>query len=307
MRRTLVTFLSLASFVLLAQNGRYLDREIQIIADNDVFTLDLTADQYYSQGSYGRYRVVDTTGYRKRILSIGINHRIFTPRGVTLTMVENFDRPYAGQLSASGGIAWYDELATYEYELELGVMGPASLAEPIQVGWHKAFGMPIPQGWDYQINNSPIINGYFNTAHLLIRAGNVQILGEGHVAAGTAFTYGRPEVVLRLGKFKDLDQSVQYGSNLGHRLKRSQYTLETIIFVAYGPEYVLYNSTIEGNVIGKPSVHTEKIEPLVHTFRAGALFSWSSFDLKVIYYRRSVETIGAYNHKYVGIHLSQRF
>lgn len=307
MRLPIVLLISLFPIVSFSQNGRYLDREIQIEADNDAFTLDFQIDQYYSQGSFGKYRVVDTSGYRKRILWIGLNHRIFTPRGVSLTEVENFDRPYAGQLSVSGGMSWFDERASYEYALELGVMGPASMAEPIQTGWHKFFGMTIPEGWDYQINNSLILNGYIKTGQLLVKAGNIQILGEGHVGIGTVFNYARPEIVMRLGNFKQIDQSVFYGANLGHKQYKSPTTVETIVFMAYGPEIVLTNATIEGNLTGRASEHTEEIEELVHQFRVGVLMSWSSFDLGLIYYRRSVETMGAQNHKYVGVRLSQRF
>jgi hypothetical protein len=307
MRIVLLLNILLLTISVYAQNGRYLDREIQIEADNDAFTLDLYADQYYSQGSYGRYRVVDTTGFMKTIKSIALNHRIYTPRFVFLKDVEQFDRPYAGQLSVTGSLTFYDKRSVREVGLELGVMGKASLAEPIQVGWHKFFGMTQPEGWDYQINNSPIINGYFKYAHLLVRAGNIQILSESNAAAGTAFVYGRQDVVVRLGKFKDLDESVQYGANLGSKKKKSKYTQETILFGAIGPEYVFYNSTIEGNIIGEPSIHTEEIVPWVLQGRVGAMFAWSSFDLAVMYYFRTVETKGAVDHKYVGIRLSKRF
>lgn len=307
MRIILLLHILLISISLPAQNGRYLDREIQIEADNDAFTGDIYADKYYSQGSYGRYRVVDTTGFMKKIKSIALNHRIYTPQYIWQTDVEDFDRPYAGQLSVTGSLSYYDKRSAREVGLELGMMGKASLAEPIQKGWHKTFGMGRPEGWAYQINNSPIINGYFKYAHLLVRAGNVQILSESNAAAGTAFVYGRQDVVIRLGKFKDLDQSVQYGANLGTKKKKSKQTQETILFGAFGPECVLYNSTIEGNALGKPSVHTEERVPWVWQGRAGAMFAWSSFDLAVIYYFRSVETVGAVRHKYVGIRLSQRF
>lgn len=307
MRLLLLIHILFISNLLAAQNGRYLDREIQIEADNDAFTLNVYLDKYYSQGSYGRYRVVDTTGHMKKVKSIALNHRIFTPQYIWLTDVEQFDRPYAGQLSVTGALAYYDKRSAVEYGLELGVMGKASLAEPIQTGWHDIFGMTKPEGWEYQINNSPIINGYLKYAHLLVRAGNVQILSESNAAAGTAFTFARQEVVLRLGKFNDLDNSVLYGSNLGHKQRKSKETVETIIFGAIGPEYVFYNSTIEGNLIGPESVHTEEIVPLVWQGRVGAMFAWSSFDLALIYYYQSVETVGAVDHKYVGIRLSQRF
>ncbi len=307
MRLILLLTVLLTSISVYAQNGRYLDREIQIEADNDAFTLNVYLDKYYSQGSYGRYRVVDTTGYMKKVKSIALNHRIYTPQNVWLTNVEQFDRPYAGQLSVTGALAYYDTRSAVEYALELGVMGKASLAEPIQTGWHDIFGMAKPEGWEYQINNSPIINGYVKYAHLLLRAGNIQILSESNVAAGTAFTFARQDVILRLGKFNDLDQSVQYGSNLGHKKKKSKVTHETILFAAFGPEYVFFNSSIEGNIIGPESVHTEEIVPLVWQGRVGGMFAWSSFDLALIYYFRTVETKGAVDHKYVGIRLSQRF
>lgn len=306
-RSSIALFLILISFAIRAQDGRYLDKEIQIEADNDAFTLNLFVDRYYSQGSFGKYRVVDTTGFRKKVRAIGVNHRIYTPDGVSLKNVHRFDRPYAGHLTVSGLLTYYDKNAMHEYILELGVMGPSAMAGPIQTGWHKFFGMTIPEGWEYQINDSPIINGYFNTSHLLLRAGSIQILGEGHLGFGTAFNYARPELMLRLGKFKDLDHSVQYGANLGHIRKKSQYTQETIIFAAYGPEYVAYNSTIEGNLIGPTSVHTETQKNLVHQFRVGAMFAWSTFDLSLIYYYRSIETVDTDDHKYVGIRMSWRF
>lgn len=299
-----ILFISLSVY---SQDGRYLDREIQIEADNDAFTGDIYADKYYSQGSFGRYRVVDTTGFMKKIKSIALNHRIYTPHYIWQTNVEDFDRPYAGQLSVTGSLAYFDKNSAIEYGLELGVMGKASLAEPIQKGWHKTFGMGRPEGWDYQINNSPIINGYFKYARILIRAGNAQILSESNVAAGTAFTYARQDLMLRIGKFKNMNESIQHGANLGAKKKKSKYTQETILFGAIGPEYVFYNSTIEGNIIGPKSIHTEEIVPWVLQGRVGAMFAWSSFDLAVIYYFRTVETVGAIKHKYVGIRLSQRF
>lgn len=307
MRRGLLICILAGALSVAGQDGRYLDREIQIEVDNDAFTLNIYLDQYYSQGSYGKYRVVDTTGRHKKIKWVGLNHRIFTPRGTWQEDVDNFDRPYAGQLSVSAGMTHYFRKSYINYALEAGVMGKASLAEPIQRGWHKFFGMGIPQGWDYQINNSPMLNAYFNYAHLLVRAGNLQILSEFNGAGGTDFTYARPEIMVRIGKFKPLSGSVQYGANLGHEKRKSKVTHETILFIAFGPEYVFYNSTIEGNLIGQPSQHTETLEPWVYQTRVGGMLSWSSFDLALIYYRRSVETVGAQNHKYVGVRLSQRF
>jgi len=307
MRRILCPILFLLAIITNAQDGRYLDREFQLELDNDAYTLNVFLDQYYSQGIFVRYRVADTSSSIKRIKSIALNHRIYTPNSIALTDVTLFDHPYAGIFSATGTISQFTAHNVLEYSLELGAMGGPSLAEPIQTTWHSWFGFGEPQGWEYQINDAPVINGYFKYALLLVKAGNLQILSESNIAAGTTFSYARQEVMIRIGKFKPLNESISYGGNLGHRKKISKFTKETILFVAVGPEYVAHNSTIEGNFIGKESVHTETRVPWVSQVRVGALFAWSSFDMSFMYYLRSIETEGADSHRWVGIKLSQRF
>ncbi|MCP4460633.1 MAG: lipid A deacylase LpxR family protein [Cytophagales bacterium] len=307
MRLIFLPLIFLIAIPLKSQDGRYLDREFQLELDNDAYTLDLVLDQYYSQGIYARYRVVDTTKSIKKIRSISLNHRIFTPSNIGYTDVAMFDRPYAGNFSVTGTITEFTSKNVLEYSLELGAMGGPSLAGPIQTEWHSWFGFGEPMGWDYQINDAPIINGYFKYANMLLQAGNLQILSESNVAAGTTFSYARQEVMIRLGKFKALDESISYGANLGGKKKKSDITQETIVFIAFGPEYVAHNSTIEGNFIGKSSVHTEERIPWVSQMRIGALFAWSSFDLSIQYYRRSAENEGATFHEWVGVKLSQRF
>ncbi len=307
MRLILLSLFLSTVFFSTAQNGRYLDREIQIEADNDAFTGNLYLDQYYSQGSYGKYRVLDTLRTKKLIKSIGLNHRIYTPSNVSLTDVEQFDRPYAGHLTISGSLAFFDEKSATFYGLELGTMGKSSLAQPIQEGWHKTFGFGAPEGWKYQINDSPIINGQFQYARVLAGGKHIQLLSESNLAAGTAFTNVRQEVMLRVGKFFSVKESVLYGSNVGHKKFKSEVTRESILFVAFGPEYVFYNSTIEGNLIGEESVHTEEIIPWVRQWRVGAMFAWSSFDFSMIAYFRSAENTKANVHRYVGFRFSQRF
>ena len=307
MRQIYILILLLSSPLVVAQNGRYLDREFQLELDNDAYTFNVFLNQYYSQGIYARYRVIDTARSTKRVKTISLNHRIYTPNNVGLANVQLFDRPYAGVFSITGSMSNYAPKSVLEYSLELGGMGRYSLAGPIQTTWHDWFGFGEPQGWDYQINDAPVINGYFKYAQILVNAGNLQIVSESNAALGTTYSNVRQEVMIRLGKFKPLNESISYGSNIGHKKKVSKFTQETVLFVAFGPEYVAHNSTIEGNFIGKESVHTEERTPWLTQTRIGALFAWSSFDLVVVYYLRSQENEDALNHRWVGVKLSQRF
>ena len=254
MRLLYFFILRLSVLIGFAQNEPYLQKEIQISLDNDSFG-NLLVDQYYSQGIYARYRVLDTTKRKKLIKSIGLNHRIYTNSSISLMDVELFDRPYAGHLTVSRSMAYFDEQCLVRYGLELGVMGKASLAQFIQEKGHNFFGVDIPQGWKYQVNNSPIINGHFQYVHAFIRRQAFQLLSESNALLGTAFTNIKSELVFKAGKFFKINKSIHYGSNIGHEKIKSPVLREWIFFFTFGPEYVVYNSTIEGNIIGK-KIHT---------------------------------------------------
>ena len=40
-------------------------------------------------------------------------------------------------------------------EIDVGMVGPAALGEPIQTKWHQLIGSPQPRGWGNQIPNEP--------------------------------------------------------------------------------------------------------------------------------------------------------
>lgn len=89
-----------------------------------------------------------------------VGQNIFTPADYSLHQPQPDDRPYAGWLygglilqrrGTSGG-RW----PTLEsFELQLGVIGPESLAEQAQTWIHEIRDFPLPQGWDYQLDTEP--------------------------------------------------------------------------------------------------------------------------------------------------------
>lgn len=92
---------------------------------------------------------------RKRV-SYAIGQSMFTPRDVSTTALQTSDRPYAGWLYGTVGLIsdtgrQYDTL-----ELTLGMVGPASLAEPTQKFVHEHItDSPRPMGWHHQLDNEP--------------------------------------------------------------------------------------------------------------------------------------------------------
>lgn len=85
--------------------------------------------------------------------SLGQN--IFTPRDITDPNPPRGERPYAGFLYGSIGLAADsgDELDTVA--LDLGVIGDLSFAEEVQSFVHEVIGSDDPKGWDTQLGTYP--------------------------------------------------------------------------------------------------------------------------------------------------------
>ena len=88
--------------------------------------------------------------------SIGQN--MFTPRTILSKMPDPHDRPYAGFLYGSIGMATLTGNHSDEIEATFGVVGPYSLAANTQKWIHAHItGSPAPQGWSNQLHNEPAL------------------------------------------------------------------------------------------------------------------------------------------------------
>ena len=312
MRGILVGILILMNCEFSSAQKHSFSRELQVENDNDAYTLNLNRDQYYSNGVAIRYRMLkDSTpsnlGLLKVIRSYDINHRIFTPKRLWWTEMEELDRPYAGQISLAASNQYYFRRGAFlRAKLEIGWMGPVLKTADLQYNWHKTFGMQLPLAWQYEINNGPIINTYGTYAITVAAMDNLDLTTESNLALGTTFTHVRQEFMIRFGSFKPIQKSTQYNGVLGIENKGPR-NHEFYFFISPGVEYVGYNATIEGQLIGASSNYTEERVSWVYQTRAGIMASWTKFDFALLYYRRTKETTEATFHKYIGIRMSQRF
>ncbi|MFK7740296.1 MAG: lipid A deacylase LpxR family protein [Planctomycetota bacterium] len=97
---------------------------------------------------------------------IAIGQDMYTPEEFETPTPDPNDRPYAGWLHLSYrhelltlGAGREDRLDTWE--LELGIVGPSSLADDTQIQVHEFVDAPRPQGWASQLRDEPgILLGY---------------------------------------------------------------------------------------------------------------------------------------------------
>jgi lipid A 3-O-deacylase len=82
----------------------------------------------------------------------------FTPTDLDLGNPDPNDRPYAGILFVGLTSFLQQSDSLHGFKLIVGVIGPASLSETFQKATHHIISSALPQGWDYQLKNEPIIN-----------------------------------------------------------------------------------------------------------------------------------------------------
>lgn len=129
---------------------------------------------------------------------------IFTPANTHLAVPDPTDRPYAGYLYVGLGLLSNSDTHLDQAQLQLGVIGPASLAEDSQTWVHGIFGNAKPMGWSHQLRDEPIINIFYERSWKLIPPRS--FLGvffdlEPHagIAIGNAYDYANAGAMARVG------------------------------------------------------------------------------------------------------------
>lgn len=145
------------------------------------------------------------------VFAIGQN--MYTPEDISRPDPDPNDRPYAGWLYGTFGVAVEDAQSNllHNVALDLGVVGPLSLAGPTQKMWHKFIDSPTPHGWSHQLDNEPgVVLTYEARMRQSLTAAvtegiEVDVTPKAGVALGNIFTYGAVGASLRVGQNLDLD------------------------------------------------------------------------------------------------------
>jgi lipid A 3-O-deacylase len=186
--------------------------------ENDLFAGE---DRYYTNGVRASWITPDArvrgllrdlgelipffpgTGELKGSWSLG--QSMYTPRDIRVEEPDPDDRPYAGWLYLSGGVAEETGQRLDRLQLTLGIVGPASLADATQKEIHRVMGAPMPLGWDRQLGNElTVMVSYERQWRALASAGGAgwqaDLTPHWGGTLGTPFTLFNTGLTLRFGQ-----------------------------------------------------------------------------------------------------------
>jgi hypothetical protein len=284
------------------------------LEENDLL---VKTDRHYTQGIKLSYvgadgRVPDwlealsegfcPLGFEKRTdrWGLAVGQNIYTPSDITIPELQPDDRPYAGWLYL--GFIWQrrgytaEWLPTLEsFELQLGIIGPESLAEQSQTWIHRLRGFDLPQGWDNQLETEPGIALRYQRSWRWSPKGEetwFDIIPHAGGSLGNVETSMRMGATARLGWNLPRDFGVQTISSLmsnegGHPLSVKGPNWGAHVFASAEGSLVLYTAFLDGNLFHDS--HSVDKKPLVAEMKGGIALTSRWLELALSYVYRTPE------------------
>jgi len=200
-------------------------------AENDSFT---GTDQHYTNGVKFSWLTADLVdwgqvGWRKRFveslpfvnrpegqknLGFALGQSIYTPRDIAAPNPDPTDRPYAGWSYLEFAFVSKTPAVADTIAIQIGIVGPHSLAEDCQRIVHHWISSPAPHGWDYQLRDEMGVNVSYEHrwrlfARTLLQTFGVDLVPHAGVSLGNVQTYANAGGTVRLGVNLPSDFGVQ--------------------------------------------------------------------------------------------------
>ncbi|PIZ29903.1 MAG: DUF2219 domain-containing protein [Alphaproteobacteria bacterium CG_4_10_14_0_8_um_filter_53_9] len=235
-------------------------------------------------------------------LSVGQN--MYTPEDISIAGPQPDDRPWAGFSYLSVGMAAGDPAGTVDdVEVMLGVVGPFSYAEDVQIGWHNLKDIQRPNGWTHQLDNEPVIGvawqrrwpRWWNTpvptpwgsTHLLSFTPNISgALGNAytHAAVGGTLRWSTDPAAL-------IDTPVRVRPSMpGTGYFQATVKPNVIYFIGVEERAVARNIFLDGNTF--TSSDSVRKRNFVTDVQAGLAVTWKNYQVGYTAVYRTKEFFG---------------
>lgn len=286
----------------------------QLIAywENDMF---LRTDYYFTNGaafelispglSVNSLNRFLTTPFilGNRTNSITLRQNMYTPENMYLADIQRNDRPYAGYMILDYKLSSESTRRKFTSSLTIGIIGRHSLAGETQNLVHSMDHLKAAEGWEYQVNNAPVINLNYSHAQKLVYTHffDIQYGLDGRL--GSLYTDASAHVGLRVGK---LGSGFDYASI---RAAAGEFNLYG--FANIGARLSYYDATLQGSIMGlKPNQHflnNNERHMMVSGLSFGMVASYRFIKVQASIVKRTPEYKGGKSHGWGQVSLGIRF
>lgn len=274
-----------------------------LLIENDAFGVVDKSDNDYSNGiaydwgfdGYHRFADIDTPSWLQTLfgwtyvnrnakgtyaLDYVVSQGMYTPDNLSASELIEDDRPYAGTLTWKARLRNYADDVSRSVSLTLGVVGPLAGAEQAQKAMHKVLDVEMPNGWEHQLGNEPVLRiegEYLNRFFAADLGDRVAVDTNFYTQAGLGNLESNAGagLVIRLGS--DLDSTYAFASPLATRTggliraRASGFSWQVQAAI-YG-QYVYNDITLDGNTFKDSHsvdlIHEQTISSIGFSLRQG--------------------------------------
>ncbi len=216
-------------------------------------------------------------------VEFAFGQNMYTPEDITThELIEN-DRPYAGWTYFATAYHHKSDLSPQRsvmdtVELQLGMVGPASLAEESQKLIHRVRGLQMPNGWDHQLSNEPGVVMAWERKwlyHPVVRGWGWDTIFHSGFTLGNVSTYVNGGMEFRLG----WNIPKTFGVSLirpggSTRMNQSEHP-GVYLLTAVDGRWVARDIFLDGNTFSDS--HSVDKKPFVADFAAGVALNYNRF------------------------------
>lgn len=252
------------------------------------------------------------TGYK---LELALGQNMYTPKEISRYDLIVNDRPYAGYLylasayhrKSDSGNGW-SQMDTAE--IQIGVVGPSSLAEKAQKFVHHVRDLQRPNGWNHQLHDEPGLTLAFERKWLYHPTRNRRFCSDVMLhtgfALGNVMTYANAGVETRVGWNIPRSFAVSMIRPAGSTWSTPDPEFSIYLFAAVNGKAVARDIFLDGNTF-RDSHHVEK-KNLVAELSTGVTTRYRRLALSLVYTKMTQEfEQQGDNHGFGSVNLSYAF
>ncbi len=216
-------------------------------------------------------------------IEFSFGQNMYTPEDISVSELIPDDRPYAGwtyfgtsyhrKASLAENISTMDTV-----EIQVGMVGPASLAEEAQKFIHKIRDLQTPNGWDNQLSNEPGLVVAFERKWLFhpgTPGFGWSAIPHAGFSLGNIATYANAGLEVRVGWNIPEDFGVSLIRPAGSTRMAISPKPGIYLLGAVDSRLVARDIFLDGNTF--TDSHSVSKEPFVTDFAAGIAFNYGSF------------------------------